>query len=292
MVSFNAVLLALAFQTELARGHGHVRRVVVDGVTYPGFERWSNQDQSQVVTWHFTTEDEGPVPVSSINDPDIICHEGATNAHGSIPVSAGSQLQVVRYNTIGGFEHPGPEMHYLAPCGDTGCANVDKNSLRFFKIYERGLVKGGMADSPEWNTQKWATTEVHKHVQAEGDGYIDTFTVNIPQDIKPGPYILRHEILGLHRAHLGEAEFYPQCINLEISGSGNQQPDGVPATEMYHSNDPGIALDIFVDLESYKVPGPAVFNLASKRGIGEAVTKGSSKISHPRRHLRHLKAHG
>ncbi|KAI0128118.1 lytic polysaccharide monooxygenase [Hypoxylon sp. NC0597] len=287
MLSFSAVLLALAFQTKFAYGHGHVRRVVVDGVTYPGFERWSNQDQSQVVTWHFTTEDEGPVPVSSINGPDIICHEGATNSHGSIPVSAGSRLQIVRFNTIGGFEHPGPEMHYLAPCGDAGCANVDKNSLRFFKIYEKGLVKGGMADDPQWNTQKWATTEVHKNVQQEGDGYIDTFTVNIPENIKPGPYILRHEILGLHKADIGEAEFYPQCINLEISGSGNQQPDGVPATEMYDSNDPGIAIDIYVDLESYQVPGPAVSNPASKRRIGR-----NSETSHRRHRLRHLEAHG
>ncbi|KAI0841337.1 lytic polysaccharide monooxygenase [Hypoxylon sp. FL0890] len=292
MLSFNTVLLPLAVLATSVLGHGHVRRVVVDGITYQGFERWSNQDQSQVVTWHFTTEDEGPVPASSINGPDIICHQGATNAQGSIPVSAGSQLQVVRFNTIGGFQHPGPEMHYLAPCGDAGCANVDKNNLRFFKFYEKGLVQGGMADSPDWNTQKWATTEVHKHVQEEGDGYIDTFTVNIPQNIKPGPYILRHEILGLHMADIGQAEFYPQCINLEISGSGDQQPKGVPATEMYQSNDPGIALDIYVDLESYKIPGPAVSNLAAKRDIRETITKRSGRTRHAIHHLRHPKAHG
>ncbi|KAI1410305.1 lytic polysaccharide monooxygenase [Hypoxylon sp. FL1857] len=291
MFSFNISILALAIPATFVLGHGHVRRVVVDGVPYQGFERWSNQDQNEVVTWHFTTGDEGPVPVSSINGPDIICHEGATNAHGSIPVSAGSQLQVVRYNTIGGFQHPGPEMHYLASCGDAGCANVDKNNLRFFKIYEQGLVQGGMADAPEWNTQKWATTEVHKKVQTEGDGYIDTFTVNIPRNIKPGPYVLRHEILGLHKAHEGEAEFYPQCINLEISGSGNQQPEGVPATDMYNSNDPGIALDIYVDLESYKVPGPAISNLASKRDTSETIAGRNGKTSRSKHYLRHLKAH-
>ncbi|KAI1141990.1 lytic polysaccharide monooxygenase [Hypoxylon sp. FL0543] len=288
MLSSHVLLLALAIPATSVLGHGHVRRVVVNGITYQGFERWSNQDQSQVVTWHFTTEDEGPVPVSNINGPDIICHEGATNANGSIPVSAGSQLQVVRFNTIGGFEHPGPEMHYLAPCGNAGCAKVDKNSLRFFKIYENGLVQGGMADSPQWNTQKWATTEVHKHVQSEGDGHIDTFTVNIPRNVKPGPYVLRHEILGLHKADKGLAEFYPQCINLEISGSGDRQPEGVPATEMYHSNDPGIALDIYVDLESYRIPGPAVSSFASKRDIRDATIPRNGK----RHHLRHLNAHG
>ncbi|KAI1474581.1 glycoside hydrolase family 61 protein [Daldinia eschscholtzii] len=251
MPSLSNTLLALAASAPAVLGHGHVRRVIVDDVTYPGFERWSNEDQSQAVTWHFTTEDEGPVPVSSLNTPDIICHLGATNAQASIPVAAGSQLQVVRFNTIGGFEHPGPEMHYLAPCGDAGCANVDKNDLRFFKFYESGLVQ------PE--------------------GFVDTFTVTIPQNIRPGSYVLRHEILGLHKAHEGEAEFYPQCINLEISGSGDQLPEGVPATEMYHSSDPGVALDIWVDLQSYQIPGPAVTNLSFKRDTTARAAK-----RHPR----------
>ncbi|KAI2464990.1 lytic polysaccharide monooxygenase [Annulohypoxylon bovei var. microspora] len=281
MPAFCTILLALAAAGEVL-GHGHVRRVIVNGVTYPGFERWSDQDQSQVVSWHFTTEDEGPVPVSNVNGPDIICHEGATNAQGSIPVTAGSQLQVVRFNTIGGFEHPGPEMHYLASCGDAGCDKVDKNNLRFFKIYEKGLIQGGMADSPDWNTQKWATTNVHKNVQSEGEGFIDTFTVNIPEGIKSGSYILRHEIIGLHKAHEGLAEFYPQCINLQISGSGSQQPEGVPATEMYNSNNPGVAIDIWRDLESYQVPGPALSSIASKRGLKAGTLK---------RHPRNLKRH-
>ncbi|KAI1470555.1 glycoside hydrolase family 61 protein [Daldinia caldariorum] len=265
MPSLSSTLLALAASAPAVLGHGHVRRVIVDGVTYPGYERWSNEDQSQAVTWHFTTEDEGPVPVSSLNTPDIICHLDATNAQASIPVAAGSQLQVERFNTIGGFEHPGPEMHYLAPCGEAGCASVDKNNLRFFKFYENGLVQGGMPDSPQWESQKWATTEVHKNVRPEGEGFIDTFTVTIPPNIRPGSYVLRHEILGLHKAHQGEAEFYPQCINLEISGSGNELPEGVPATEMYHSSDPGVALDIWVNLHSYHIPGPAVTNLSAKR---------------------------
>lgn len=213
MPSFRATLLALVASSTLSTlvlAHGHIRRVIVNGVTYPGYDRWSEQDQSKVVTWPFSTENEGPVPISSINGPDITCHQDATNAKGKIPVAAGSTFQVVRFNERGGFEHPGPEMHYLAPCGAAGCANVDKNNLRFFKIYEKGLVKPGMADNPDWVTQKWATTEVHKSAQQEGDGWIDTYTVQIPQSIKPGQYVLRHELLGLHMAQDGNAEFYPQ----------------------------------------------------------------------------------
>ncbi|KAI5862028.1 lytic polysaccharide monooxygenase [Durotheca rogersii] len=267
MPSFTA-LLSLAALATTVLGHGHVRRIVANGVTYPGYERWSNADQSNTVSWQFSTEDEGPISVASLNSPDIICSQNAVNAPASIPIAAGSQLQVVRFNTIGGYEHPGPEIHYLASCGDAGCSQVDKHGLQFFKFYESGLVQGGVADSPQWNSQKWATTEVHKSVQPEGDGFVDTYTVTIPQNIRPGSYVLRHEVLGLHKAHEGQAEFYPQCINLEISGSGNELPQGIPATELYHSSDPGVAINIWGDLQYYQIPGPAVAGFSAKRGLG------------------------
>jgi lytic cellulose monooxygenase (C1-hydroxylating) len=107
---------------------------------------------------------------------------------------------------------------YLAPCGSDGCASVDKTTLEFVKFYEKGLVQGGEADSPTWESQEWATTEVHKNVQEEGDSYIDTFTVTIPENVKPGAYVLRHELLGLHMAFEGKAEFYPQVsATLQLS---------------------------------------------------------------------------
>ncbi|KAI1082587.1 lytic polysaccharide monooxygenase [Whalleya microplaca] len=260
MSSLNNILLALATLPEAVLGHGHVRDARVNGKVYPGYERWSkNQDLNNVVTWKFTTGDEGPVSISDINGPNIICHNGATNAKASIPVNAGDEIVLRRYNEIGGFEHPGPELHYLAPCGNAGCASVDKTTLKFYKIYEEGLVKGGMADAPDWNTQKWATTEAHKKVYPEDQGFIDEFTVRIPEDTPTGPYILRHELFGLHMADKGDAEFYPQCVNLEISGKeGGNVPKGVSATEFYQRNDPGIAIDIWKNLKSYQIPGPSV----------------------------------
>ncbi|RYO79240.1 hypothetical protein DL764_010038 [Monosporascus ibericus] len=270
MPSFTAALLGLAATATVVLGHGHVREVIVNGRSYHGFERWaSNQDLSQVVTWQFTTEDEGPVPIGSLENPDIICHQGAQNALASVPVNAGDEITLKWFNSIGGFEHPGPIMHYLASCGDAGCGSVDKNSLRFFKFYESGLIQGGMADSPVWNSQKWATTEVHKGVQTVSDGLIDTFTVRVPRNIPSGNYVLRHEMLGLHRAHLGDAEFYPQCINLQVTGSGSGPlPEGVPATQLYKGTDPGVDLDIWVNLQSYQIPGPAVVTSVLKRDEG------------------------
>ena len=206
MPSINAALLGLLASAPAVLGHGHVREVIANGVTYPGYERWNNrQDEAKLVTWKFSTEDEGPVPVSKLGHPDIICHQDGDNAAASIPVSSGDEIKVRRFNDIGGFEHPGPEMHYRASCGDGPCNKVDKSSLRFYKFYEKGLVRGGQPDD-----QVWATTEVHDKVERVDDGFIDEFTVKIPEGIPSGNYVLRHELLGLHMAHEGKAEFYPQ----------------------------------------------------------------------------------
>ncbi|KAI1343919.1 lytic polysaccharide monooxygenase [Xylariaceae sp. FL0016] len=259
MVASQIPVVALAFLATGAQCHGHVREVIVDGIAYPGYDRWKPQDLPDTVSWPFTTEDEGPVPVEELNGPDIICHQGATNARASVPVVAGQAITIHRFNEIGGFEHPGPEMHYLAPCGDAGCARVDKNELPFFKIHQVGLTKGGMADSPTWVTQRWATTDAHKSVVAVDGGFVDTFTVVVPKDIKPGGYVLRHELWGLHRADKGQAEAYPQCININLTSPGSASPHGVPATTMYDANDEGIKINIWRNLQNYIIPGPAIY---------------------------------
>ncbi|KAI1261882.1 lytic polysaccharide monooxygenase [Xylariaceae sp. FL1019] len=255
-------LLGLALYATSAIGHGHVREVIANGVTYPGYDRWGSDDQSDAVTWSYTTKDEGPVSIDDINGPNIACHNGAKNAQSSVPVKAGDTITLKWFNEIGGFEHPGPIMHYLAPCGSSGCFDVDKTELSFFKFFESGLLVPGAPEEgvdPAWVTQQWATTDVHKNVTEVQDGWIDTYTVTLPKDIKAGPYVLRHEMLGLHMADQNNAEFYPQCINLEISGSGATEPEGQPASEFYKSDDPGIDIDIWRDLKSYSIPGPALY---------------------------------
>jgi hypothetical protein len=88
-----------------------------------------------------------------------------------------------------------------------------------------------------------------------------TWTVRIPSNIMPGNYVLRHEILALHSAYnVGGAQFYPQCINLRITGSGTSVPSGVPATQLYTANDPGVHYNIYNDETNptYQIPGPAL----------------------------------
>src|SRR5438105_3567114 len=55
--------------------------------------------------------------------------------------------------------------------------------LKFFKIRERGLLHDNIT---------WATDEMIRN------GYVTW--ARIPHDIKPGKYIIRHEIIALHFA--------------------------------------------------------------------------------------------
>jgi hypothetical protein len=89
----------------------------------------------------------------------------------------------------------------------------------------------------------------------------NSWSVTIPTDIAPGNYVLRHEIIALHSA--GEsngAQNYPQCVNLEISGTGTATPSGTLGTALYSEADPGILFDIYASLSTYDIPGPTLYS--------------------------------
>lgn len=141
--------------------------------------------------------------------------------------------------------HKGPVIDYIAPVsGDF--ASIDKASLQFAKIAESGLVSGS-------NPGTWAADEL----VANGNAW----TVEIPSSLAPGNYVLRHEILALHSAgNANGAQAYPQCINLEVTGSGSSTPSGSSATSFYTADDPGVLFNIYQDFSSYPIPGPAVWS--------------------------------
>ena len=149
---------------------------------------------------------------------------------------------------------------YLANCnGD--CKNVDKTTLEFFKIDGVGLID----DTTVPGT--WASDQLIANN--------NSWTVTIPSDIAPGNYVLRHEIIALHSAGLVDgAQNYPQCVNLEVTGSGTATPDGVLGTALYTETDPGIEINIYTSLSTYIVPGPTLYSgavSASQTG-GVAIT--------------------
>ncbi len=69
-----------------------------------------------------------------------------------------------------------------------------------------------------------------------------SYTLSLPDDIAPGDYLIRHEIISLQIAlSVGGAEFYPSCTQVRVGGN----EDGTPSPTVhfpgaYSDTDPGI----------------------------------------------------
>ncbi|CAI6095629.1 unnamed protein product [Clonostachys chloroleuca] len=231
--------------------HGYAKGLTVNGVYYAGYDVTSAPYQANpptVIGWGTSATDLGFVAPDAFSSGDIVCHRDGTNAKGHATVAAGDKLYI-SWNTWP-ESHKGPVIDYLANCGDAGCETVEKTSLKFFKIAEAGLIDGS------------STPGVYA-----ADELIDNnlgWMVEIPSDIAPGNYVLRHEIIALHSGgNANGAQNYPQCFNLKITGSGTSNPEGVPATELYTANDAGILFSIYGSVSSYPIPGPALIAGAS-----------------------------
>lgn len=244
-------LLAVLAGAVSVSAHGYIEQMDINGETYVGYNPsispWEPDQNS--IGWPNTATDLGFVAPSALDSPDIVCHRESRNAPITAEVVAGSDI--VLHWTTWPDSHKGPVMDYLANCnGD--CTTADKEQLQFFKIAELGQIELGAGGG---TAGYWAAD------QLIDDG--NTWTVTIPSNIAPGNYVLRHEILALHSAYdEGGAQFYPQCINLKITGSGTENPSGVAATEMYTSTDPGVVYNIYDDQNkpTYQIPGPALFS--------------------------------
>ncbi|KAM7198875.1 putative glycoside hydrolase [Naviculisporaceae sp. PSN 640] len=242
-----SLLATLAGAASVA-AHGHVTNIVINGISYPNFDPFSHPYQSNppvVVGFGTQATDNGFVEPAAFSTRDIICHRGSTNAGGHAIVSAGDNV-FLQWDTWPESHH-GPVIDYLASCGPAGCESADITALEFFKIDEVGLVDGSAAPG------KWGSDLLMEN----GNGWM----VKIPSNLAPGFYILRHEIIALHSGNKPNgAQNYPQCINLEITGSGNATPSGVKGTSLYKPDDAGILFNIYRSMESYPVPGPSVIS--------------------------------
>ncbi|EPE03845.1 glycoside hydrolase family 61 protein [Ophiostoma piceae UAMH 11346] len=259
---FSKALFTVVAGATAVAAHGFVNEIVINGVEFPGFgvttDSYSTNPPT-VIGWKETATDLGFVGPESYASSDIICHKEAENAKGHAQVAAGDNV-FIQWNTWP-ESHKGPVLNYLAACSDAGCESVDKTGLEFFKIGEKGLL----TDATNAGTPgKFASDELITN----GLGWM----VNIPASIAPGFYVLRHEMIALHST--GSPQNYPQCINIEVTGSGTDVPSGVKGTELYKATDAGLAFNIYGTYSSYPIPGPALYS-----GATELATQSTSAVT-------------
>lgn len=276
-MSRSLILATVALAAHVA-AHGYVRTFTLDGVDYEGYDRWNDNRDPNHIGWSFATEDEGPE--LDVSSPDLVCRRNAEPAQNYGKIAAGGEASFLwtsddkTLNPDGwAAGHRGPILTYIAPChGD--CAAVDKTALSWTKIAEEGLVSGTA------NVQGvWATDKMREN------GGVNLAT--IPRTLAPGKYVLRNEIIALHRAHLSEPEFYMQCGNIEVTGSGSDDlsGSGVVASGLYSRDaDSSIfGFDVYNggSETTWKIPGPPLYSGASAGGGGGGGNESTSPVATP-----------
>ncbi|KAI0668780.1 glycosyl hydrolase family 61-domain-containing protein [Trametes maxima] len=241
----SAALLALSAAVPYVAAHGFVSQVAIDGKAYAGNVPNNYQGPSPIRLVSDIS------PVKGASNPDLNCGLNAQLAELVVPANPGSSVE---FQWSGGDHqkwphNTGPLMTYLASCGSTTCDKFNGSTAQWFKIDEAGKKPN---DDSQWIQQDIMN----------GDSY----TLTLPQDLAPGDYLIRHEIIALHLAvSMGGAEFYPSCTQIRVGGNGSGKPtDTVTFPGGYKDSDAGIFdPDVFDAGAKYTFPGPPLSNLAS-----------------------------
>ncbi|KAI0006481.1 glycosyl hydrolase family 61-domain-containing protein [Xylariaceae sp. FL0662B] len=190
-------------------------------------------------------------PVKDLTSPDLACNvNGGTAVASFVPAAAGDKVTFEWYHNTRGDDiidgsHKGPIITYIAPYTEGNGANAI-----WTKIDEEGL-----------NDQTWAVDTL-----ISNKGKKD---VTLPSGLAAGKYLLRQEIIALHEADTAfsansarGAQFYPSCVQLEVTGSGSTTPsENFDFNTGYTSTDPGIVYNLYqTPYAAYTIPGPAVWS--------------------------------
>lgn len=175
---------------------------------------------------------------------DFRCNKGAFESAGktqTYTVQAGSKL-AMKLAVGATMKHPGPALVYMSKAPST--VSTYEGDGDWFKIYEESVCN----TSADFTTNAWCTWDK------------DRVEFTVPADTPNGEYLIRSEHIGVHGAHVGEAEFYYACAQVKVTGGGT----GVPGPTVkfpgaYKKDDPSFNFSIWNGYKPYPMPGPAVW---------------------------------
>ncbi|KAI1636637.1 glycosyl hydrolase family 61-domain-containing protein [Biscogniauxia mediterranea] len=256
-MSLRSTIAAVGAFATSALAHGTVSGFVTDGTYNQGFllsyyyEKVNTGSFPDIASWYAEDLDNGYVAPSAYNTSDINCHINAEPGALTSSVTAGGTVDFQWTTWPHGI---GPVLTYVAAC-DGDCSAADKTTLKWVKIDESGY---------DTSTQTWAAQTLIDNNS--------TWTTTVPSNLKAGNYVFRHEIIALHGASSENgAQNYPQCMNIAVTGSGTELPEGTLGTDLYKADDPGILFNPYTTITSYTIPGPALMSGASSgSGSGSA----------------------
>ncbi|KAF2681608.1 lytic polysaccharide monooxygenase [Lentithecium fluviatile CBS 122367] len=247
------LLAGLAAIVDLTSAHGFVTGIRVNGIFFKGFDPdWgftpvsAAESKPVPVGWTAKNIDIGFVAPDAFQTPHINCHKNSTAAKAYATANPGDTIEFVWNQWID--THKGPILNYIAPC-DGDCTTLTPSALHWTKFSQDGLITPG-------GQGYWIT-----------DALIEnnfTASASLPKNLKPGNYVLRHEIIALHGAREDNgAQSYPQCLNVRVGGSGRVAlGEGIPGTKLYNRTEPGMRFNLYDNPTRYLFPGPPVWTAA------------------------------
>ncbi|KAF9261007.1 glycoside hydrolase family 61 protein F [Marasmius fiardii PR-910] len=247
MLKFALIGCLISTIISSVQGHGYVQQITANGKNYSGWLPF-NDPYVTPIPQRIVRKFPDNGPVEDLSLIDIQCNGWAAQNYATAPaplvaqVAAGSQMALNW--TLWPDGHKGPMMTYMARAPTDITKWMPGTAAVWFKIAEDGKDSNGL----------WAASD---KLNANNGIY----TLTIPKNLRPGQYIIRHEILALHFASTYPGvQVYPSCIQVEVTGSGNAFPTSfVSFPGAYTPSTPGMVWDIYTDTAPYPIPGPAVW---------------------------------
>jgi len=241
----SSTLIAFLFAgAGLVSGHGIIKNVKINGKTYPGALGPGSDPSNSPVR---AVADGSPV--QNLQSTDMLCGRNAKNAPISASVKAGDEVEIgwQAQTGIPWFHNVGPVQAYMAKCSGDCKDFAPSSSTKWFKVSALGLK----------SDKTWFQADMLNG---------SPLPVTIPSGLENGNYLLRHEILALQNGiNVGGAEFYPNCIQMTVTGGSSSPTSPNPTVSFpgaYSPTDPGIKVDVYTPGAAYVMPGPAVANIA------------------------------
>jgi cellulase len=191
-------------------------------------------------------------PVTDVTSTDLTCNvNGLTGVSSTVTVPAGATVtfewhqhdQRTGEDAISGG-HKGPVQVYVAKAPSTAQSFNGQGAV-WTKIYSSGLLNP--------SSQQWASDVVNSNNGKH--------SVTIPASLPAGEYLFRAEMIALHTAQTYPgAQFYIGCAQVKLTGGGSASPPKIALPGAYKGSDPGIAVNIYNNLQSYTAPGGSVWS--------------------------------
>lgn len=226
-----------------AAAHGFVSQITIDGQVFKGPKPGAGGQNSVI------RPVSDPNPIKGARNPAVNCGSNAKPAGRVADARPGAAL-TFSWNGADMSNWPhntGPTLTYMASCGSVTCDKFDSTQAKWFKIGEEGRKGNG----------NWVQEDIMRGAPARAQ---------IPANLAPGNYLIRHEIIALHLAqNTGGAEFYAACAQVKVTGNGNGRPNPSQTVSLpgdYSDTDAGIRVNAFGG-GKYNFPGPAIVSLSA-----------------------------